>query len=184
MRLFFLLTFFLSLKTLAIEVGAVRTKLYLPTLKDKNVALVVNQTSRVNDVHLIDHLLNKKVKLKKLFALEHGIRGNLDAGEDVANGVDVKTGLPVISLYGKNKKPSANDIKNIDVIIFDLQDVGVRFYTYISSMYHILKACGEFKVECIVFDRPNPLGNMVAGPVLEKSQQSFLGMYEIPWFMD
>lgn len=180
MKFILLLLFIIPISVQAIEVGALRSDLYLNLLKGKNVTLVVNQTSRVNDVHLIDFLLNKKVKLKKLFALEHGIRGNLDAGEDVANGVDVKTGLPVISLYGKNKRPSEKDLQNVDTIIFDIQDVGVRFYTYISSLYYILESCGQYQKECIVFDRPNPLADLVAGPVLERSQQSFLGMYLIP----
>lgn len=169
-----------SFKTLALEVGAQRTKSYLPLLKDKNIALVVNQTSRVNGTHLIDYLLSKKVKVSKLFALEHGIRGDYDAGEDVANGVDVRTGIPVVSLYGKNKKPKKKDLQNIDTIIFDIQDIGVRFYTYISSLYYILNACGEFNINCIVLDRPSPLAHIVAGPVLELEQKSFLGMYQIP----
>lgn len=164
----------------ALQVGAQRSSLYLPLLAGKNVALVVNQTSRVNGSHIIDYLISKKVNIKKLFALEHGIRGDYDAGEDVANGVDVRTGLAVISLYGKNKMPKEKDLEDIDIIIFDIQDVGVRFYTYISSLSYILNACGEFNKSCIIFDRPNPLSNQVAGPVLDLAQQSFLGMYPIP----
>lgn len=164
----------------AIEVGAERSSHYLPLLKDKRVALVVNQTSRVKGSHIIDYLISKNINITKLFALEHGIRGDYDAGEDVVNGVDVRSGLPVISLYGKNKRPKRNDLQNVDIIIFDIQDIGVRFYTYISSLYYILDACGEFQKRCLIFDRPTPFANQIAGPVLDLKQKSFLGMYPIP----
>lgn len=177
---FFILYFIFITQAYALTVGAERSSFYLPLVKNKKVALVVNQTSQVNGQHLIDFLLDKKVQVKKLFALEHGLRGNLDAGEDVQNGVDVKTGLPVISLYGKQKGPSANDLKDIDVIIFDIQDVGVRFYTYISSLFYVLQSCGKYKKECLIFDRPNPRGDEVSGPVLDMSLRSFVGMYPIP----
>lgn len=180
MKIFIFMLILIPSVAQALQVGAQRSSLYLPLLAGKNVALVVNQTSRVNGSHIIDYLISKKVNIKKLFALEHGIRGDYDAGEDVANGVDVRTGLAVISLYGKNKMPKEKDLEDIDIIIFDIQDVGVRFYTYISSLSYILNACGEFNKSCIIFDRPNPLSNQVAGPVLDLAQQSFLGMYPIP----
>lgn len=164
----------------AITVGAKRSSQYLPLIQNKKVGLVVNQTSKVNDTHLVDYLLGKKVKVKTLFALEHGIRGDFDAGQDVSDSKDPQTGLPIISLYGKNKKPKAQDVKDLDVLIFDIQDVGVRFYTYISSLYYVLEACVEFKKHCIIFDRPNPHANFVAGPIMQENFKSFLGMYPIP----
>lgn len=170
----------ISVDALGYTVGAQQFERYKKLVANKNVALVVNQTSRVGDTHLIDYLLSKKVKVSKLFALEHGIRGNLDAGEDVQDGIDVKTGLPVISLYGKNKEPKKEDLKDIDIIIFDIQDVGVRFYTYISSLAYVLKSCAKNSIKCVVLDRPNPNVNNVKGPVLDLKEQSFLGMFPIP----
>jgi uncharacterized protein YbbC (DUF1343 family) len=154
--------------------------MYLDLIKNKNIGLVVNQSSLVNGTHLIEFLLSKNIKIKRLFALEHGLRGNLDAGEEVRDGVDLKTNIPVTSLYGKNKQPSANDVKNVDIIIFDIQDIGVRFYTFISSLHHIINSCSKYKKTCLILDRPNPNANVVAGPVLEEDQKSFLGMYPIP----
>jgi len=161
-------------------VGAEQSELYLSQLKEKSVALMVNQTSRVEEDHLIEFLIAKKINLKKIFALEHGLRGQLDAGEEVQSGVDIQTGLPVISLYGKNKKPTSKQLQDVDVIVFDIQDVGVRFFTYISSLYYVLEAAGEHNKEVLILDRPNPLGHYVSGPVLDKEFKSFVGMYPIP----
>lgn len=180
MKYLLLLFFCIGNVAQALEVGAQRSSRYLPLLKNKKIALVINQTSRVKGSHLIDYLISKKIKVTKLFALEHGIRGDYDAGEDITNGIDDRSGLPIISLYGKNKELKREDIQNIDVIVFDIQDVGVRFYTYISSLYYILDACGKYEKTCLIFDRPNPFVNQVAGPVLDLSEQSFLGMYPIP----
>ena len=161
-------------------VGAERSSLYLPGLKGKNVALVVNPTSEVFGTHLVDFLLEKEVLITKVFAPEHGFRGVADAGEKVNDGVDSKTGLSIKSLYGKNKKPSAQDLEGIDIVVFDIQDVGVRFYTYISTMHYVMQACAENGVDFMVLDRPNPNGFYVAGPVLEIEEQSFVGMHTIP----
>jgi uncharacterized protein YbbC (DUF1343 family) len=161
-------------------VGAENTSKYLKMIKDKNIGLVVNQSSLVNSQHLIEYLLSKKIKIKRLFALEHGLRGKHDAGEEIRDGIDFKTNIPVASLYGKNKEPKEKDIIDLDIIIFDIQDIGVRFYTFISSMHYILNACAEYNKTCIILDRPNPNSNVVAGPVLENDQKSFLGMYPVP----
>jgi len=163
-----------------LRVGAERLNFYLEKLKDKNVALVVNQTSVVQRTHLADFLLAKGIQLKKIFAPEHGFRGKADAGEHITDGKDSKTGLPLISLFGKNKKPKSSDLQNIDAVIFDIQDVGVRFYTYISTMHYIMEACAENGKKCIVFDRPNPNGHYVDGMVREAKYKSFVGMHPIP----
>lgn len=153
---------------------------YLPLLKNKRVALVINQTSVIDGVSLLDMLVSKKVKVTKIFVPEHGFRGREDAGAKVDNSVDSATGIPVISLYGKHKKPTAEDLKNVDVLVYDLQDVGVRFYTYISTMEYCMEACAENKKQFIVLDRPNPNGFYVGGPVLETTHKSFVGMQSIP----
>ena len=163
-----------------ITIGAQRTETYLPLLKNKNVALLVNHTSKIGSTHLIDSLKALDVNVTKIFAPEHGIRGNADAGEKVDHTIDAKTGLPVISLYGKNKKPSAQNLEGIDVVIFDIQDVGVRFYTYISSMHYMMEACAENSIPFIVFDRPNPNGDYIDGPILKPEYKSFVGMHPIP----
>lgn len=161
-------------------VGAERASLYLDKLEGKNVALVVNPTSEVFGQHLVDFLISKNVSIKKVFAPEHGFRGTADAGERIKDAIDPKTGIPLKSLYGKNKKPSAQDLAGIDIVIFDIQDVGVRFYTYISTMHYVMQACAENNVDFMVLDRPNPNGFYVAGPVLEMEQQSFVGMHPVP----
>jgi uncharacterized protein YbbC (DUF1343 family) len=161
-------------------VGAARLDAYLPLLKGKQVAVLVNQTSQVEGKLLPDLLLENGVKLVSIFSPEHGFRGNADAGAHVKSGMDEKTGLPVISLYGNNKKPTAEQLKNVDVVIYDLQDVGARFYTYISSLEYMMEACAENGKQLILLDRPNPLGNIVDGPVLEKTHKSFVGMQPIP----
>ncbi|WP_242441713.1 exo-beta-N-acetylmuramidase NamZ family protein [Pseudoalteromonas piscicida] len=164
----------------ALTLGAERAEEYLPALKGKRVALIVNQTSRVADQHLVDFLLGKGVDIKKVFAPEHGFRGNYDAGAQISDTKDVKTGLPIISLYGSNKKPTFEQLNDIDIIIFDIQDVGLRFYTYISTMHLAMEAAAEANKAFWVFDRPNPNIAYVDGPVLEKPFQSFVGMHPIP----
>ncbi len=157
------------------------TETYLPLLKGKNIGLVVNQTSLVGTTHLVDTLLALGVKVEKIFAPEHGFRGEADAGETVKNSRDVKTDLPVISLYGKNKKPSAEQLNGLDMIVFDIQDVGARFYTYISTMHYVMEACAENKLPFLVLDRPNPNGWYIDGPVLDTvGFKSFVGMHPIP----
>jgi uncharacterized protein YbbC (DUF1343 family) len=163
-----------------IVLGAEQLDQYVPQLGKKNVALLVNQTSTIGNVHLVDTLQALGVNIKKVFAPEHGFRGDHSAGAVVKNGLDKKTGLPVVSLYGKNKKPTPEMLANIDVIIFDIQDVGVRFYTYISTMHYLMEACAEQGKELIILDRPNPNGFYVDGPVLQKEYTSFIGMHPIP----
>lgn len=164
----------------ALEVGAEQMQTYLPLIKDKRVALVVNQSAQVKGLHLLDVLLEKQIDVKKVFSPEHGFRGKQDAGAKINDQVDDKTGLPIISLYGKSKKPRLADLADVDVIIFDIQDVGVRFYTYISTMHYVLEAAAEAGKEVIVLDRPNPNINLIDGPVLELEFQSFVGMHPIP----
>ncbi len=174
------LSFSQQFKT-SIKTGAEQTELYLPQIKGKNVALVANQTSIIGATHLVDSLLSLDVSLKAVFAPEHGFRGTADAGEKVKDGKDSKTGIPIYSLYGrKNRKPSAEKLAGIDVVIFDLQDVGVRFYTYISTMHYVMEACAEQKIKMIILDRPNPNGFYVDGPVLKKGNESFIGMHQVP----
>jgi uncharacterized protein YbbC (DUF1343 family) len=173
-----------------IKTGAESTHLYLNLLKGKHVALVANQTSIIEKkvakkekrvfTHIVDSLLSLQIKIKKVFAPEHGFRGKADAGEIIKDGFDRKTGLPIISLYGKNKKPSAAQLKGIDVVVFDIQDVGARFYTYISSLHYVMEACAEMGIPLIILDRPNPNGNYIDGPVLELKHTSFVGMHKVP----
>jgi len=163
-----------------IKVGAERTALYFPLLKDKYIAVVANQTSKLGNTHLVDTLFNSGMKLIKIFCPEHGFRGKAGAGEFVNDNVDLKTGLPIFSLYGKNRKPRASDLKEIQVIIFDIQDVGARFYTYISTLHYVMEACAENNIELIVLDRPNPNGFYVDGPVLDMKYKSFVGMHPVP----
>lgn len=163
--------------------GSERPELYLDLLKGKTVGIVANQTSIMThsqNKHVVDFLLEQGVNLKKVFVPEHGFRGDVDAGEKVDNSIDSKTGLPIVSLYGNNKKPSATQIADLDIIIFDLQDVGVRFYTYISTMHYVMEAASENGKKVIIFDRPNPNGDYIDGPVLKKGFESFVGMHPIP----
>lgn len=169
-----------AVESTAIVVGASQSERYLSLLKGKRVGLVVNQTSRVADQHLVDFLLSQKVDVKFVFAPEHGFRGDHDAGAKVDSSVDPATGIPVVSIYGKNKKPSDEIMQQLDVIIFDIQDVGVRFYTYLSSMHYMMEAAAEAGKAFIVFDRPNPNGRFVDGPILEPEFRSFVGMHPIP----
>ncbi|WP_394345394.1 exo-beta-N-acetylmuramidase NamZ family protein [Algoriphagus kandeliae] len=163
--------------------GSERSDLYLPLLKGKKVGIVANQTSimpQSNNKHVVDFLLENGVALKKVFVPEHGFRGTADAGEKVDNSIDQKTGLNIVSLYGNNKKPSASQIQDLDVLIFDLQDVGVRFFTYISTMHYVMEAAAENGKQVIIFDRPNPLGDYVDGPIRKEGFESFVGMHPIP----
>jgi len=163
-----------------IIVGAEITEKYLPFLERKQVAIVANHTSLIKKTHLVDSLLSLKVDLKKIFNPEHGFRGNAAPGEYLKNFVDPKTGLPVISLYGNNNKPKTDDLLDIDIVIFDIQDVGVRFYTYISTMHYVMEACAENGKKLIILDRPNPNGDYVDGPILDMAFESFVGMHPIP----
>jgi uncharacterized protein YbbC (DUF1343 family) len=164
-----------------IKTGADDYNNYLPLLKDKKIGIVTNQTGILsNNIHLVDFLIKNQINLQKIFAPEHGFRGTADAGEHIVDGKDTKTRLPIISLYGDNKKPKKEQLANIDVMIFDLQDVGARFYTYISSLHYIMEACAENNTPLIIIDRPNPNGSIVDGPVLEKPFTSFVGMHPIP----
>jgi uncharacterized protein YbbC (DUF1343 family) len=160
--------------------AAERTEAYFPFLEGKRVALVANQTSLVGKVHLADTLVSAGIRLNRIFSPEHGFRGNASAGQEVADSTDQKTGLPVVSLYGSQKKPLPGDLADVDVVIFDIQDAGVRFYTYISTMHYVMEACAENNKPLIVLDRPDPNGNYVDGPVLEDKFASFVGMDPVP----
>lgn len=164
----------------AIIPGADQTALYLPLLKGKNVAVFANQTSMVGSTHLVDTLLKRGIVVKKIFSPEHGFRGNADAGEQVNNNIDSATGLQIISLYGDHKQPTADELKDVDVMLFDIQDVGVRFYTYISSLQYYLEAAIENDKPLLILDRPNPNGFYVDGPVLQPAFKSFVGMQPVP----
>jgi len=163
-----------------VKVGAERTEIYLPLIKDKKIAVVANQTSLIGNTHLIDSLLSLKINIRKIFSPEHGFRGDFESGELIDNYIDTKTGLSVISLYGENKKPNPKDLKDIDIIIFDIQDVGVRFYTYISTLHYIMETCAENNIELLILDRPNPNGFYIDGPVLQMKYKSFVGMHPVP----
>ncbi|MCK4442265.1 MAG: DUF1343 domain-containing protein [Sulfurovaceae bacterium] len=176
--LFFML--FLGIIKADIIMGAEQLDKYLPILKNKRVALVVNQSSLVYGEHLVDVLLRKKVNIVKIFAPEHGFRGNADAGEHLKNGKDKATGLPIISLYGKHKKPTQSDLSNIDIVVFDIQDVGVRFYTYLSTLHYVMEATAQSHIPIIVLDRPNPNGGRIDGEVLNFKYKSFVGMHPVP----
>ena len=165
-------------------IGIDKTEEYLPLIIDKNIAIVSNHTSQFikesKSIHLVDSLLKLNVQVKKVFAPEHGFRGNLDAGEKIINSIDQKTGIPIVSLYGKKRKPSFEDLDEIDVIIFDIQDVGARFYTYLSTMHYVMESCAENNIELIVLDRPNPNGHYIDGPIMTKESMSFVGLHPVP----
>ena len=191
-----------SLDVLApVIVGANQTELYIPLLQNKKVAIVGNQTSvifrfpnlkpllqtekvTVNSLdqytHLVDSLLARNITIQKVFAPEHGFRGKADAGELVADEKDIKTGLPIISLHGKKKKPSNASLADVDIVVFDIQDVGARFYTYISTLHYVMQACAENNIPVLILDRPNPNGHYIDGPTLESEHSSFLGVHPIP----
>jgi uncharacterized protein YbbC (DUF1343 family) len=178
---FFLNTLAATCQSDSIIVGAERTSLYFSKLKGKRIGFVANQTSKIKNDHLVDILLNEGVNIVKVFSPEHGFRGNADAGAKVRDEIDLQTGLPIYSLYGKSRrKPSKEVLKDIDLILFDLQDVGVRFYTYISSMHYVMEACAENSIPLILLDRPNPNGFYVDGPILNPKFKSFVGMHEVP----
>ncbi|GAB2999394.1 DUF1343 domain-containing protein [Cyclobacterium sediminis] len=163
--------------------GADRPEVYLPKLRGKKVALAVNQTSILpskGNMHLVDFLLGQGIEIKKVFVPEHGFRGKADAGEKVDNSIDSETGIPLVSLYGSSKKPSEEALADVDIVIFDIQDVGIRFYTFISTLHYLMEACAEQDKKLMIFDRPNPNGDYVDGPVLEKGYESFVGMHLIP----
>ena len=160
--------------------GAERMDQYLPLLKGKNVALFANQTSTVGNSLLVDTLLKRGIKIVRIFGPEHGFRGTADAGEKVGNAIDKETGIEVVSLYGQHNKPTAEDLKGVDVMVFDIQDVGVRFYTFISSLQRYVEAALENSIPLIILDRPNPNGFYVDGPVLDLKYKSFVGMQPIP----
>ena len=171
---------------LNIVTGAENTAAYLPLMEGKKIGIVTNQTGIVKtevaskEISIVDFLLAKKVNIQKIFAPEHGFRGTADAGEHVIDGKDAKTNLPIISLYGDNKKPKPEQLAKIEIMILDLQDVGARFYTYISTLHYIMEACAENNIKLIVLDRPNPNINIIDGPILEKEFTSFVGMHPIP----
>ena len=164
----------------ALQVGAEQPERYLPLLAGKQVGLVVNQTSRVKQTHLVDFLVSRNVAVQAVFAPEHGFRGKLGAGEKVTDGTDPKTGLPIRSLYGKYKKPDQAMLNDIDLLVFDIQDVGARFYTYISTLHYVLEAAAEQGIEVIVLDRPNPNGRYVDGPLREAEFTSFVSLDPLP----
>ncbi|WP_299780144.1 DUF1343 domain-containing protein [uncultured Formosa sp.] len=168
-----------------IIIGANRTEAYLPLLEGKKIGIVANQTSVIfkadnSHTHLVDSLLQLDVNVTKVFSPEHGFRGTADAGEVVKDGIDAKTKLPIVSLYGSNKKPTAEQLKNIDLLIFDIQDVGARFYTYISTLHYIMEAAAEQNIPVLILDRPNPNGRYIDGPILEMEYKSFVGMHPVP----
>lgn len=166
--------------------AANQTEAYLKLLKNKKIALVTNQTSVLPNgskskyTHLVDTLLSLGIDIVKVFAPEHGFRGKLDAGEQVKDQKDPLTNLPIISLYGKNKKPGPEQLKGVELILFDIQDVGVRFYTYISTLHYVMQACAEQNIPLVLLDRPNPNGHYIDGPVREKEFKSFVGMHPVP----
>ena len=163
-----------------IKVGAENTDAYLSYLKNKNIGLVVNHTSNIGKTHLVDFLISKKINVKRIFAPEHGFRGEVSAGDNIKNSKDPKTGINIVSIYGDTKKPSKTMLKDLDVVVFDIQDVGARFYTYISTLYYVMQACAEEKKTLLILDRPNPNGHYTAGPILDLKFQSFVGMNPIP----
>lgn len=180
-----LLIFFLTLvhsSILAQEIlsGADRPELYIPIIQGKNIAMVCNHSSMVGNTHIVDYLLSRNMKVKLIFAPEHGFRGDIDAGTKIKSGIDPKTGVPIKSLYGASKKPNKEDLKDLDFILFDIQDVGCRFYTYISTLEYMLQAAAEAEIPMLLLDRPNPNGHYIDGPVLEPAFKSFVGMQPIP----
>jgi uncharacterized protein YbbC (DUF1343 family) len=187
-RLFFKITvltfagaFFVSLQAHKAPIpGANQIELYRSVIEGKSVAVVANQTSMIESTHLVDTLLSLGINIKIIFAPEHGFRNLADAGETIENGKDIETGIPVISLYGSHLKPTARDLAGIDVVIFDIQDVGTRFYTYISTLHYLLESCAENHVKCLILDRPNPNGFYFDGNILDTVYHSFVGMDPVP----
>ena len=163
-----------------ITTGAERMDEYLPLLKNKRIGLLINQTSVIGNTHLLDTLISRGVQVARIFAPEHGFRGDKSDGVTIKDGLDTKTGTPVISLYGKNKKPTADHMSDLDVVIYDIQDVGARFYTYISAMHYMMESAANYEVDMIILDRPNPNGDYVDGPVWELDRPTYVGMHPIP----
>lgn len=164
-----------------VRTGAQRTEAYLPLLKGKRVGMLVNQTSMINpQTHLVDSLLALKINITKIFSPEHGFRGMADAGEKIDNSRDSRTGLPIVSLYGKHRQADAADLADVDILIFDVQDAGVRFYTYISTLEELMVSAAQHKKSLIILDRPNPIGHFIDGPILDTAFRSFVGMQPIP----
>lgn len=153
---------------------------YIGKLKGKKIAVVCNHSSLIGSTHLVDSLISKGIKIVKIFAPEHGFRGDADAGAHVKSGIDIKTGIPIQSLYGDNKKPKKEDLKDVQTVLFDIQDVGCRFYTYISTLQYMMEACADFQIPILILDRPNPNGGFVDGPVLDMKYKSFVGMQPVP----
>ena len=175
-----LILLFFDVQAQNITVGANRTNSYLTYLKDKNIGVIGNQTSMIENTHLVDSLLSLGIDIIKVFSPEHGFRGDADAGAKIEDGIDIKTNLPIISLYGENRKPQSKQLEGIDILLFDIQDVGARFYTYISTLHYVMEAAAELEIPLIVLDRPNPNGTYVDGPIREKKFKSFVGMHPIP----
>ncbi|SEQ95653.1 exo-beta-N-acetylmuramidase NamZ family protein [Neolewinella agarilytica] len=165
---------------LPLRPAAWETQAYLPQLRGQRIALVVNQTSTIGKVHLADSLQHLGLDIRKILAPEHGFRGTADAGDDIKDGRDVRTGIPIKSIYGKSKKPSAADLADVDIIVFDIQDVGARFYTYISTLFYVMESAARYGTKVMVLDRPNPNGHYLAGPVLQPGHESFIGIAPIP----
>lgn len=163
-----------------IIVGAEQIDKYIDLLKNKRVALVVNQTAMIKKTHLVDTLLSLGIDIKKVFAPEHGFRGDLDPGAHINNEIDEKSGIKIVSIFGKKLKPSAADLSDVDIVIFDIQDVGARFFTFISTMHNVMEACAENDKKILIFDRPNPTGDQVDGPVRKSGFESFVGKHQIP----
>lgn len=163
-----------------ITMGADQIVAYKELLKNKKVGIVANQSSTIQNTHLVDSLLSHNIQITKIYCPEHGFRGTADAGSLIEDGLDSKTGIPIISLYGSHKKPTPEDLEGIDIVVFDLQDVGTRFYTYISTMSYVMEACAENGIPIIILDRPNPNGHYVDGPILEKENTSFVGLHPVP----
>jgi len=170
----------LGVNAQTIKVGAERTNEYLHILKNKKIAIVANQISVIKNTHLIDSLLTLQINVLKVFSPEHGFRGIADAGETIENKTDNQTGIPIISLYGSQKKPTQKQLEKIDILLFDIQDVGARFYTYISTLHYIMEAAGENNIQVVILDRPNPNGHYIDGPIREEGFKSFVGMHPVP----
>ena len=168
----------------AVILGAQQTERYLPILKNKNIGIVANQTSVIfkttGSTHLVDSLLSLNIKVKKVFAPEHGFRGTADAGEYVTDGIDAGSGIPIVSLYGANKIPDAAILSDLEVVIFDIQDVGARFYTFLSTLHYMMETCAKLGITVLVLDRPNPNGHYVDGPTLDLNHSSFVGIHPVP----
>jgi len=160
--------------------GAEQTERYLSLLQNKRVAVCFNPTSVIGKTHLVDTLLSADINIVKIFAPEHGFRGEAEAGAIIQSAMDAKTGIPIVSLYGKNKKPTPEQLKGVDIVLFDIQDVGCRFFTYISTLHYVMEATAAAKIPVLILDRPNPNGYFVDGPVLEEKFKSFVGMHPVP----